>query len=443
MEKDKDSESERIFLEQFRLKRQIKMLEGAKGNGTSLITLIIPAGKKISDSTTMITEELGKADNIKDRVNRQSVVMALTAVKEKLKNYTRLPKNGLAVFCGNGILEGHANEKRIMFAIEPFKELTSRTYNCGDRFDVSSLKTMLVSNEKYGFIIVDGNGALFGLLQGDNRSVITHFTVDLPKKHGRGGQSSNRFARIRTEKRQTYTRKIGEEATKAFITDSRPNIDGLILAGYADFKTNVLEDRYFDERLKVIVLKVVDIAYGGDAGFVQAIALSQDCFKNVRLVQEQKILDKFYAQINLDTGKFCSGVDQTMKNLESKLVETLIVYDQLDYQIAEVKPKDPSKGTAIEKRYLRKSEVENKSVWQDKEKGQEYVIVDYESLVDWVSDNFINFGCELFIVSDKSPQGHQFARGFGGLGAIMKCKVDGVGLYFDNDDSDSDAGEWI
>ena len=34
------------------------------------------------------------------------------------------------------------------------------------------------------------------------------FTVDLPKKHGRGGQSALRFARLRLEKRHNYVRKV-------------------------------------------------------------------------------------------------------------------------------------------------------------------------------------------------------------------------------------------
>lgn len=438
-------QNDNLFLEQFRLKRLIKKLENAKGNGTSLITLIIPAGKRISDSSTMIVEEIGKADNIKDRVNRQSVVMALNSVKEKLRTYNRLPKNGLAIFCGNGILEGHTNERKIMYAIEPYKEITSKVYNCGTAFDLDILKNMLVSNERYGFIIVDGNGALFGLLQGNNRSIIHQFYVDLPKKHGRGGQSSNRFARIRTERRLIYTKRVCEEATKAFITDSKANVDGIVLAGYADFKTNVVENNIFDPRLKPIVLKVVDISYGGDAGFVQAINASQDCFKNVRLVQEQKVLDKFYTQINFDTGKFCSGVDITMKNLNEKFVETLIVYDQLEYQIADLKPKDPSKGTEIVKRYLKKSETDGKRYWIDKETNIEYQIMDYDSLIDWITENYMNFQCELFFVTDKSPQGHQFVKGFGGIGALMKCKVDNANLFFFEEDSQEETseGEWI
>lgn len=60
---------------------------------------------------------------------------------------------------------------------------------------------------RYGFIVMDGNGSLFGTLSGNTREVLHKFTVDLPKKHGRGGQSALRFARLRLEKRHNYVRK--------------------------------------------------------------------------------------------------------------------------------------------------------------------------------------------------------------------------------------------
>jgi peptide chain release factor subunit 1 len=44
---------------------------------------------------------------------------------------------------------------------------------------------LLADDNKFGFIIMDGNGALFGTLQGNTREVLHKFTVELPKKHGK------------------------------------------------------------------------------------------------------------------------------------------------------------------------------------------------------------------------------------------------------------------
>lgn len=67
---------------------------------------------------------------------------------------------------------------------------------------------------RYGFIVMDGNGTLFGTLSGNTREILHKFTVDLPKKHGRGGQSALRFARLRVEKRHNYVRKVAELAVQ-------------------------------------------------------------------------------------------------------------------------------------------------------------------------------------------------------------------------------------
>ena len=63
---------------------------------------------------------------------------------------------------------------------------------------------------------------------------------------GRGGQSALRFARLRMEKRHNYVRKVAEVATTLFIINDKPNVAGIILAGSADFKTELSQSDMFD-----------------------------------------------------------------------------------------------------------------------------------------------------------------------------------------------------
>ena len=63
---------------------------------------------------------------------------------------------------------------------------------------------------------------------------------------GRGGQSALRFARLRMEKRHNYVRKVAEVAVTLFISNERPNIAGLVMAGSADFKTELSQSDMFD-----------------------------------------------------------------------------------------------------------------------------------------------------------------------------------------------------
>ncbi|OHT11445.1 hypothetical protein TRFO_19077 [Tritrichomonas foetus] len=58
----------------FKFKQTIKMLEIAEGDGTSLLTVMIPGSSaQLSQMKQKLTREYGAAANIKDKINRQSV----------------------------------------------------------------------------------------------------------------------------------------------------------------------------------------------------------------------------------------------------------------------------------------------------------------------------------------------------------------------------------
>jgi len=131
--------------------------------------------------------------------------------------------------------------------------------------------------------------ASFHTLTGDAQQTLFKLDVDLPKKHGRGGQSKNRFARRREEKRGWYTTKIAALTIQYFIdpSTSLPSVKGLVIAGLANLKEDV--HKKLDPRLSKIVVSVVDVQYGGEAGFHQAINLSQANLSNLKIVQEQEV----------------------------------------------------------------------------------------------------------------------------------------------------------
>lgn len=179
---------------------------------------------------------------------------------------------------------------------------------------------------------MDGNGTLYGTVQGSNKEILHKFSVDLPKKHGRGGQSALRFARLRLEKRHNYVRKVAELATHFFIDQntSKTNVQGIVLAGSADFKSELARSDLFDPRLLKAVIKTVDVSYGGENGFNQAIELSADTLGSVKLMKEKKLLQQYFDEISQDTGKYCFMVDDTLKALDLGAIETLIIWENLD-----------------------------------------------------------------------------------------------------------------
>lgn len=62
----------------------------------------------------------------------------------------------------------------------------------------------------------------------------------------------------------------------------------------------------------------------------QAIELSADILKNVKFIQEKRLIGKYFEEIAQNTGKYVYGVDDTLKALDAGAVETLLVWENLD-----------------------------------------------------------------------------------------------------------------
>jgi len=407
-------------VEIWKIKKLIRSLEAARGNGTSMISLILPPKDQVSRAAKMLADEFGTASNIKSRVNRLSVLGAITSVQQRLKLYNKVPPNGLVVYCGT-IVTGEGKEKKVNIDFEPFKPINTSLYLCDNKFHTEALTSLLEDDCKFGFIIMDGNGALFGTLCGNTRDVLHKFTVDLPKKHGRGGQSALRFARLRMEKRHNYVRKVAETAVQMFITNDKVNCTGLVIAGSADFKSELSQSDMFDLRLQQKILKIVDVSYGGENGFNQAIELSAEVLSNVKFIQEKKLIGRYFDEISQDTGKFCFGVDDTMKALEMGAVETLIIWENLGTQRIVLKNHNSEEDKVL---LLNAEQEKDRTNFLDKETNVEMEVLDKVSLIEWLANNYKTFGAYLEIVTDRSSEGSQFCRGFGGIGGLLRYKVD-------------------
>lgn len=356
----------------YALKKQLTYLRDSKGNGTSMITLILPPRDQIPKAQKMLVDEYGTASNIKSRVNRLSVLSAITSAQHKLRTFKCVPPNGLAIFVGT-IIDSNNKEKKVCVAVEPLKPINTSVYMCDNRFHTESLIEQFKDSETFGLIVMDGSETVFATLNGNVKHIMHTLSVSLPKKHGRGGQSSVRFARLRIEKRNHYIKKVAELANTLFS-----NEDAYILAGTADFKNQLYDSPVLLKSIRDRVIRVVDTNYGGENGLNQAIELAQDSLSMCKYLKERKALQEFFRHLDNDMAVY--GLTSTLRMLDDQAVAKLIVYDQLDDKIEE------------------------------------------QPVIDWLLDNYKRYNTELSIVSDRSTEGEQFKEGFGGIGGILKYK---------------------
>nr|WQM87034.1 conserved eukaryotic peptide chain release factor [Marseillevirus cajuinensis] len=368
-------------IERFKLSRTIKYLETLKGNGTSLVTLALPPGEQISRASQMLAEEYGTASNIKSRVNRLSVLSAISSVQQRMRLHRRVPENGV-VFLGGEVVLPDGRVRVVVYDIVPPVPISKKVYACDSVFHISCLSELLCSAEVFGFIVVDGSSALFATLSGNNKKIIHSFDVCLPKKHGRGGQSALRFERLRKEKRHNYLRKVSETATSCFVEDNICKIKGIILAGSAEFKTKLFESEMLHKSIKEKVVGIFDVPYGGSQGLSHAIDQSSELLKGVGYAREKEVLSGFFREISKGEDTYCFGFCDCLHALELGAVETLIVCEET-------------------------------------EQKHEGIL-----FVDWIAENFKDFGCRLEIVSPNTPESQQFLKGFGGVGGILRYPVE-------------------
>jgi len=204
-----------------------------------------------------------------------------------------------------------------------------------------------------------------------------------------------------------------------FITNDKVNVSGLILAGSADFKTDLAQSELFDQRLQVKIIQVVDVSYGGENGFNQAIELAGETLSNVKFVQEKKLINKYFEELSQDTGKVCYGIEDTLKAMELGAAETVIVFENLDVTRWVLKNSDGGLITL----HTNKIQEQDRGKFMDKASGQEMEIVEQTSFLEWLAEKYQDFGATLEFVSDRSGEGNQFVKGFGGIGALLRYKV--------------------
>jgi peptide chain release factor subunit 1 len=170
----------------------IQELDSYTGHGSGLVTFIVPATYQLERLRSMIAHEISTAKNIKDKKNRLAVMSSLAGAKTVCDLVVKkLPTNGLILCVGSGA------GLDVTRAIEPPNPVTKFIYHCGSKFATEYIAGLADAHEVYGYVIVDGNGALFATVSNGHATIAKEIEVSLPNKQAKGGQSSVRFARLR------------------------------------------------------------------------------------------------------------------------------------------------------------------------------------------------------------------------------------------------------
>jgi peptide chain release factor subunit 1 len=399
-------------------KKKLRNLSKFKGKGTELISLYLPPDVDRSLVMGQITEEMSQSSNIKSPTTRKNVQGALRKVQNFLKTINfNLPKKGLVVFCGN-VSQQEGKSDIQLFTLKPVKTLNTKLYWCDSEFHLGPLQEMSQPSEIFGILSIDKNEATIAILIGKKYEVLGHFTSGVAGKQRAGGQSAKRFEHLREEAAQEFYKRISEKVNDIFLPYDE-KLTGMIVSGPGITKNYFLNKELMDHRLKAKIIGTIDTSYTDESGIRETVQKSGELLRDAEITRERENLEQFFEAV-VKTGLATYGQKQVEEALQIGKVETLLLSEDIDWWV--YKFKCDSCNTEEETVVKNPGGFDQKAFKCSKCGSSSAELTEQVDYIDWIMEKARSTGAGTKIISTETPEGEQFYRGFGGIGAILRYK---------------------
>ncbi len=359
--------------ERLKLKKLIKQLKEYRGRHTELISVYLPPGNDLGKLINTLQDEQGTATNIKDKNTSKSVINALERMIRTLKTIEDTPKNGIAIFSGN-ISEKDNVDNVQVFWIEPPEPVPLKLYRCEQRFITAPLEDMSTNEATYALVAMDKGEATIGLLIGSNIRVIRNMQSNVPGKFKAGGQSAQRFERIREGAAIEFYKRVADVMISEFTF--MKELKGIIVGGPGTTKQNFVDGSYINEDIKKKIIAVKDITYTTPYGLKELFDKSADVLANDEVMTERRILQEVLETLGKNPNMVAYGYNNTKTALEMGAVDKLVIID----------------GAVTEEQLEELSQLQE------------------------------NSGAVIHLVTDRTPEGVQFMA-ISGIGGILRYPI--------------------
>ncbi|MAK78156.1 MAG: peptide chain release factor 1 [Euryarchaeota archaeon] len=400
-----------------RLRRAVEELRDMKGMGTELVTVIIPPDRQISDVRGQLGQESGQAANIKSKSTRKHVQDAIESAISTLNKFRTPGEYGVAIFVGHVIVGNNKTRlvSRVLTeAVEPF---SSFRYRCDNRFEITQLEEQLTDRTAYGLFVIDRSEAAWGMASGTRLHVQEHIYSQVPSKHGRGGQSAQRFERLIEEAAHNFFKKASERASNYWVP-MVADLKGIIVGGPGATKEYVVKHGYFHHEVqKKIVDTMFDVGYSNESGLRELIDEAGSLMHEINLDGERKVMGRFLREIMEDHPKATYGEMMVRQALEQGAVETLLVSEGL--RRSRLSLTCGACGESFEVTSTPSEPTPSCSSCN----SEDVTVTDEEELLDELAVRAEQISADVCLVSVDTEEGATLLTGFGGLAALLRYAI--------------------
>ncbi|PSP34573.1 peptide chain release factor 1 [Halobacteriales archaeon QH_10_67_22] len=406
------SESEQTDKQKYEFRKVIEKLTDYRGSGTQLVSIYVPEDRQVSSVVQHVTQEHSEASNIKSKDTRTSVQDALKSIKDRLRYYdTYPPENGMVIFSG-AVDTGGGRSDMITEVLEsPPRPIESFRYHCDSEFLTEPLAEMLADEGLFGLIVLDRREANVGWLRGKRVEPVKSAESLVPGKQRKGGQSAQRFARLRLEAIDNFYQEVAGMANDLFVPE-RHNIDGILVGGPSPTKDEFLDGDYLHHELGDEVLGKFDVSYTDESGLHDLVDAAQDVLDEHEMMQDKKLMERFFEELH-DGDLATYGFGPTRENLNMGAVETLLLSEDLRKDVAV--RECPNGHTEYD--FLDRSESLPET---DCQRCGEPMETEREDAIDHLIDIAEQRGTEPYFVSTDFEKGEQLLSAFGGIAGILR-----------------------
>ncbi len=387
------------------LKKTIKELAAIKGRHTELVTVYVPVGANIHEISNQLRNEQSTAENIKSKPVRKNVTSALDKILRQLQNYKKTPELGVALFAGN-VSEKEGTTDIQLWVVDPPEEIKVKMYWCDQNFVLEPLEDMVKEKQIYGIICLDKSEADIAFLKGKKLEPVVHFDSIVPGKTRAGGQSSQRFSRVREGMLNDWLKQVGEASNKVF--EEHKEVLGIMVSGSGPIKEMFMKEDYLHTDVKKKVIGIIDTSYTGEFGLQETIEKADLLLKEEEVTKEKKLLQSFLTELQKPHGKAVYGVEEVIKKMEAGAVDKVIVSENCKTKVYEL---------------FNSQTQESKVIFSDmkaSEKG--FSIMGEKEIAEHLEEIAEQFGSALIVVSSDTREGKQFLE-LGGVGGLLRYHV--------------------
>ena len=159
--------------------------------------------------------------------------------------------------------------------------------------------------------------------------------------------SQQRYAGIREAAAKDFFKKVGGAFNKEFL--EMKNLKGILIGGPGPTKQTFIDGPYLNNELKRKIISVQDLGYTGEFGLNELVDKSQEVLARESIIEEKKILNRFFETLAKEPEKIAYGKKETEKAIDMGAVDLLLLSDDLDDDyIEELDNKAEKTGSKVE-----------------------------------------------------------------------------------------------